>query len=161
MRTKTSLCFCLKWETIIFQLYPLVLVSSTRGHILSAFTLVSNILPRHLLRNLQRVIDDDEHLAKASPTCPLLAFKQPPNLKQTIVRSKLPSLQNSDHNTAFFARRAGSSTRKPPSHVRTPPTRYREHTRVARPTLSTSYIAEKDVPRHGTSVIPCRHYDNG
>ncbi|XP_078084813.1 uncharacterized protein LOC144503794 [Mustelus asterias] len=55
---------------------------------------------RHLLRNLQHVIDEDEHLAKAIPTPPLLAFKQPRNLKQTIVHSKLPSLQeNSDHDT--------------------------------------------------------------
>ena len=55
---------------------------------------------RHLLRSLQHVIDEDEHLAKAISTPPLLAFKQPHNLKQTIVRSKLPSLQeNSDHDT--------------------------------------------------------------
>ncbi|XP_078095826.1 uncharacterized protein LOC144510206 isoform X2 [Mustelus asterias] len=55
---------------------------------------------RHLLRSLQHVIDEDEHLAKAIPTPPLLAFKQSHNLKQTIVRSKLPSLQeNSDHDT--------------------------------------------------------------
>ncbi|XP_078072210.1 protein NOXP20-like isoform X1 [Mustelus asterias] len=55
---------------------------------------------RHLLWSLQHVIDEDEHLAKAIPTPPLLAFKQPRNLKQTIVRSKLPSLQeNSDHDT--------------------------------------------------------------
>ncbi|XP_067828955.1 uncharacterized protein [Heptranchias perlo] len=55
---------------------------------------------RHVLRSLQHVIDDDEHLAKAIPTPPLLAFKQPPNLKQTIVRSKLPSFQeNSIHDT--------------------------------------------------------------
>jgi len=52
-----------------------------------------------LLRSLQHVIDNDEHLAKAIPTRPLLVFKQLPNLKQTIVRSKLPSLQeNSDHD---------------------------------------------------------------
>ncbi|XP_078057016.1 uncharacterized protein LOC144481742 [Mustelus asterias] len=55
---------------------------------------------QHLLRSLQHVIDEDEHLAKAIPTPPLLAFKQPHNLKQTIVHSKLPSLQeNSDHDT--------------------------------------------------------------
>ncbi|XP_067859745.1 uncharacterized protein [Heptranchias perlo] len=55
---------------------------------------------RHVLRSLQHVIDDDEHLAKAIPTPPLLAFKQPTNLKQTIVRSKLPSFQeNSVHDT--------------------------------------------------------------
>eukprot|EP00061_Rhincodon_typus_P014201 g41085.t1 len=55
---------------------------------------------RHVLRSLQHVIDDDEHLGKIIPMPPLLAFKQPPNLKQIIVRSKLSSLQdNIDHNT--------------------------------------------------------------
>eukprot|EP00061_Rhincodon_typus_P009981 g33896.t1 len=55
---------------------------------------------RRVLRSLQHVIDDDEHLTKIFPTPPLLAFKQSSNLKQTIVRSKLPSLQdNIDHNT--------------------------------------------------------------
>ena len=44
---------------------------------------------RHLLRSLQHVIDEDEHLAKAIPTPPLLAFKHPHNLKQTVVLSKL------------------------------------------------------------------------
>eukprot|EP00061_Rhincodon_typus_P010136 g34196.t1 len=54
---------------------------------------------RHVLRSLQHNIDDDEHLAKIFPTPPLLIFKQPPNFKQTIVHSKLPSLQdNIDHN---------------------------------------------------------------
>eukprot|EP00061_Rhincodon_typus_P009810 g33598.t1 len=54
----------------------------------------------HVLRNPQHIINDDEHLAKIFPTPPLLIFKQPPNLKQTIVQSKLPSLQdNVDHNT--------------------------------------------------------------
>eukprot|EP00061_Rhincodon_typus_P011583 g36712.t1 len=55
---------------------------------------------RHVLHSLQRIIDDDEHLAKIFPTPPLLAFKQSPKLKQTIVHSKLPSLQdNVDRNT--------------------------------------------------------------
>eukprot|EP00061_Rhincodon_typus_P006029 g26224.t1 len=54
---------------------------------------------RHVLCSLQHVIDVDEHLAKIFRTSPLLAFKQSPNLKQTFVRSKLPSLQdNIDHN---------------------------------------------------------------
>eukprot|EP00061_Rhincodon_typus_P018287 g47400.t1 len=54
----------------------------------------------HVLRSLQHIIDDDEHFAKIFPTPPPLAFKQPPNFKQTIVHSKLPSLQdNVDHNT--------------------------------------------------------------
>eukprot|EP00061_Rhincodon_typus_P007067 g28363.t1 len=49
----------------------------------------------HVLRSLQHIIDDDEHLAKIFPT-----FKQPPNLKQAIVQSKLLSLQdNIDHNS--------------------------------------------------------------
>eukprot|EP00061_Rhincodon_typus_P003019 g19088.t1 len=54
----------------------------------------------HVLCSLQHIIDDNEHFAKIFPTPPLLAFKQLPNLKQTIVRSKLPSLQyNINHNT--------------------------------------------------------------
>eukprot|EP00061_Rhincodon_typus_P009721 g33430.t1 len=41
-----------------------------------------------------------EHLTKIFPMPSLLDSKQPPNIKQTIVRSKLPSLQeNIDHNT--------------------------------------------------------------
>eukprot|EP00061_Rhincodon_typus_P008207 g30618.t1 len=53
-----------------------------------------------ILHNLQRVINDEKHLAKIFPTPPLLAFKQPPNLKQTIVHNKLPSHQNNiDRNT--------------------------------------------------------------
>eukprot|EP00061_Rhincodon_typus_P008734 g31604.t1 len=48
----------------------------------------------------QHVIDDNEYLFKIIPTLPLLTFKQPPNPKQTIAHSKLPSLQNnSDHKT--------------------------------------------------------------
>eukprot|EP00061_Rhincodon_typus_P013903 g40569.t1 len=54
---------------------------------------------RHVLHSLQHTIDDDEHLAKIFPKPPLLTFKHPPNLKQTIVRSKLPVLQdNINHN---------------------------------------------------------------
>eukprot|EP00061_Rhincodon_typus_P012014 g37450.t1 len=54
---------------------------------------------RHVLQSLQHVIDN-EHLSKIIPMPPLLAFKQPPNLQQTIVRNKLSSLQdNIDHNT--------------------------------------------------------------
>eukprot|EP00061_Rhincodon_typus_P003994 g21500.t1 len=54
----------------------------------------------HVLRSLQHVIDDDKHVAKIFPMPPLLVFKQPSNLKPTIVCSKLPSLQdNFDHNT--------------------------------------------------------------
>ena len=43
------------------------------------------------------------------------------------------------HNpaTATSARRAGSSTRMPSSHVRTPSTRYTVHTLATRPTLLT------------------------
>eukprot|EP00061_Rhincodon_typus_P014670 g41843.t1 len=49
---------------------------------------------------INTLINDDEHLAKIFPTPPPVAFKQPPNLKQTIARSKLSSLQdNIDHNT--------------------------------------------------------------
>eukprot|EP00061_Rhincodon_typus_P004816 g23489.t1 len=54
----------------------------------------------HVLRSLQHVINDNEHLAKIFPTPPLLTFKQPSNLKQTIVCSKLPNLQdNINRNT--------------------------------------------------------------
>eukprot|EP00061_Rhincodon_typus_P002515 g17757.t1 len=54
----------------------------------------------HVLHSLQHVIDDDKHLTKIIPMPPLLTFKQPPNLKLTIVHSKPPSLQNnSDHDT--------------------------------------------------------------
>eukprot|EP00061_Rhincodon_typus_P015688 g43501.t1 len=53
-----------------------------------------------VLCSIQHVINDDEELAKIIPTPPLLVLKQPANLKQTIMRSKLPSLQdNIDHNT--------------------------------------------------------------
>eukprot|EP00061_Rhincodon_typus_P016715 g45073.t1 len=55
---------------------------------------------RYVLCNLQHIINDDEHLGKIFPMSPLLTFKQLPNLKQTTVRSKLPSLQdNINHNT--------------------------------------------------------------
>eukprot|EP00061_Rhincodon_typus_P005474 g25026.t1 len=54
----------------------------------------------HVLFSLQHIINDDEHLANIFSMPPDLAFKQPPNLKQTIVRSKLLSLQdNINHNT--------------------------------------------------------------
>eukprot|EP00061_Rhincodon_typus_P006502 g27206.t1 len=55
---------------------------------------------RHVLPSFQHIINDDERLAKIFPTPPLLTFKQPLHLKQTIVLSKLPSLQdNIDHST--------------------------------------------------------------
>eukprot|EP00061_Rhincodon_typus_P007757 g29765.t1 len=54
----------------------------------------------HVLCSLQHIIDDDEHPTKIFHMLPFLTFKQRPNLIQTIVRSKLPSLQdNIDHNT--------------------------------------------------------------
>ncbi|XP_060688225.1 uncharacterized protein LOC132820238 [Hemiscyllium ocellatum] len=49
---------------------------------------------RYVLRDLQHIINEDEHLTKTFPTPPLLAFKQLPNLNQIIVRSKLPSSQD-------------------------------------------------------------------
>eukprot|EP00061_Rhincodon_typus_P017993 g46959.t1 len=53
----------------------------------------------HVLRSLQHLIDDNEHLSKIFLMPLLLAFNQPPNFKHPIVRSKLPSLQdNIDHN---------------------------------------------------------------
>ncbi|XP_043542722.1 uncharacterized protein LOC122548258 [Chiloscyllium plagiosum] len=45
---------------------------------------------------LQQIIDEDEHLTKTLPAPPLLAFKRPPNLKQIMVRSKPPRLQDND-----------------------------------------------------------------
>eukprot|EP00061_Rhincodon_typus_P008629 g31406.t1 len=54
----------------------------------------------HVLRSLQHVINDNKHLTKIIPMPPLLAFKQLPNLKQTIVCSKLSGLQdNINHNS--------------------------------------------------------------
>eukprot|EP00061_Rhincodon_typus_P019058 g48499.t1 len=54
---------------------------------------------RYVFRSLQHVIDDNKPLAKIIPVPPLFAFKQLPNLKQTIIHSKLPSFQdNIDHN---------------------------------------------------------------
>ncbi|XP_072359720.1 uncharacterized protein [Scyliorhinus torazame] len=101
----------------------------------------------HLLHSLQHVIDDDEHLAKVIPTPPLLAFKQPRNLKQTIA-ANYPAFRTATtmpHNPAMAisARRARSATWIPPLHVRTPPTRYAVHTRATRPTLSTHTLQER------------------
>eukprot|EP00061_Rhincodon_typus_P006562 g27326.t1 len=46
------------------------------------------------------IFDDDKYLTKIFPMPPLHAIKQLPNLKQTIVCRKLPSLRDSiDHNT--------------------------------------------------------------
>eukprot|EP00061_Rhincodon_typus_P007228 g28729.t1 len=54
----------------------------------------------HVLHSLQCITNDNEHLTKIFPMSPLHAIKQLLNLKQTIVCSKLPSLQdNIDHNT--------------------------------------------------------------
>ncbi|XP_072436175.1 uncharacterized protein [Chiloscyllium punctatum] len=49
----------------------------------------------HVFRDLQHIINEDEHLAKTFPTPPLLAFKQPPNRKQIVIHSKLPGCQDS------------------------------------------------------------------
>eukprot|EP00061_Rhincodon_typus_P004631 g23054.t1 len=53
---------------------------------------------RHVLRSLQHIIDDNKHLAKIFHTLPVLTFKTPPNLKQTIVHSKKTSLWDSINN---------------------------------------------------------------
>eukprot|EP00061_Rhincodon_typus_P017940 g46882.t1 len=55
----------------------------------------------HVFHSLEHIIDDEEHIAKISPTPPLLAFKQVPNLKQTIVHSELPSLQDNFTTTLY------------------------------------------------------------
>eukprot|EP00061_Rhincodon_typus_P015660 g43459.t1 len=53
-----------------------------------------------VLCSLQHLINDNEHLTKNIPMIPILTFKQLPSLKQTVIHSKLPSLQdNIDHNT--------------------------------------------------------------
>ncbi|XP_072414138.1 uncharacterized protein [Chiloscyllium punctatum] len=49
---------------------------------------------RPVLRDLQHIINEDEHLAKTFSPPSLLAFKQRPNLKQIIVCSKLPGFQD-------------------------------------------------------------------
>ena len=45
---------------------------------------------RNTLRQVQHLIDDDPYLTEVLPTPPLLAIRQPPNLKKTLVRSRLP-----------------------------------------------------------------------
>ncbi|XP_072413131.1 interferon-induced protein with tetratricopeptide repeats 5-like [Chiloscyllium punctatum] len=55
---------------------------------------------RHGFCSFQHVIYDNEHFAKIIPMHPFFAFKQPPNFKQTIVRSKLPHIHSDiNHNT--------------------------------------------------------------
>eukprot|EP00061_Rhincodon_typus_P006679 g27583.t1 len=77
---------------------PVPLCHGIHPFIIQYFTGAEKL--RHVLRSHQHIIDDNEHLAKIFPTPPILTFKPPPNLKQTIVLSKLPSLQdNIDHNT--------------------------------------------------------------
>eukprot|EP00061_Rhincodon_typus_P003588 g20462.t1 len=106
-------------------------------------------------------IDDNEHLAKIILTPPLLAFKQPANLKQTIVRSKLPSLQdNIDHNTTQSCHGNICKTCQI-INMETPPTTCMANTHVIRPTLSISYTAGKDAPRRGILAKPCRRYGKG
>ena len=47
---------------------------------------------RKVLRSLQHLLDDDTRLREVFPQRPILAIRQPPNLKQTLVRSKLPEM---------------------------------------------------------------------
>ena len=51
---------------------------------------------RHILRNLQHILDSDSKCREAFPHRPLLAIRQPPNLRQILVRSKLPDLTHSN-----------------------------------------------------------------
>eukprot|EP00061_Rhincodon_typus_P013623 g40121.t1 len=54
----------------------------------------------HILCSLQHVVDDGEHHAMPISSPPIYTFKQLFNPKQTIIPSKLPSLQeNSGHDT--------------------------------------------------------------
>jgi hypothetical protein len=47
---------------------------------------------RKTLRRFQHLIDDDPYLSQVLPSPPILAVRQPPNLKKILVRSKLPTL---------------------------------------------------------------------
>ena len=54
---------------------------------------------RPIIRNLQHLLDNDDRLSKAVPDSPILAFRQPANLKQLIIRSKLPSQPDMDNTS--------------------------------------------------------------
>jgi len=54
---------------------------------------------RTTLRPTQHLIDNDPYLRRVLPLPPLLAIRQPQNLKQTLVRSKLPSLTPTQNGT--------------------------------------------------------------
>eukprot|EP00061_Rhincodon_typus_P015583 g43343.t1 len=101
----------------------------------------------HVLRSLQHVIDD-KHLAKIFPTLSLLAFKQALNLKQIIIRSTLPNLQdNIDHTTLPWQPLQDMPDHLLwilPSHVGTPPTMCIADIDVTWPVLSISNAASKD-----------------
>ena len=47
---------------------------------------------RRGLQRLQHLIDEDSYLSEVFPHPPLLSFRQPSNLKQRLVRSKLPTV---------------------------------------------------------------------
>lgn len=54
---------------------------------------------RKTLRQTQHLIDSDPYLSEVLPQPPLLAIRQPPNLKRTLIRSKLPEPSPTQHGT--------------------------------------------------------------
>eukprot|EP00061_Rhincodon_typus_P009793 g33569.t1 len=121
---------------------------------------------RHALHSLQHINDDNEHLTKILPTAPLFAFKQPPNLNQTIVCSKLPSLQdNIDHETTQPCHGNLCMTYQiidMDTTMTHGSTIHHMHGRYSCDLANVVYlICCKDALRHGTLWRPCRCYDNG
>ncbi|XP_067832584.1 uncharacterized protein [Heptranchias perlo] len=122
---------------------------------------------RHVLRSLQHVINDDNTSLWPSPHLHYSPLNSHPTSNRPSFAANYPAFRRTasttPHNpaTVTSARHARLSTQIPPSHERTPPTRYMVHTPVTRPTLSTSYIAGKDAPDNGTLARPCKRCDNG
>ena len=61
---------------------------------------------RRGLRRFQHLLEEDERLAKALPAPPVLAFRQPPNLRRLLVKSKFHS---QDHQPENYVRPCGKS----------------------------------------------------
>ena len=50
----------------------------------------------HIIRKHYRVMTaNDPRLAEVFPNCPLLVYKLPPNLKELLIRAKLPPITRS------------------------------------------------------------------
>ena len=54
---------------------------------------------RRGLKRFQHLLDNDERLAKALPSPPILAFRQPPNLRRLLIRSKFHSMEQQPQNS--------------------------------------------------------------